>query len=109
MRYSYGSPLIETKESVPPPPLAPLSPASSADTLHDLISRRKDAEKNKLKYHLTEKDCQLICTNAVDHMFVDGDVIAEAGQGIKNVYRLKAGRVTIVKAGVRLYDLQAVC
>lgn len=93
---------VEFKNLTPPPPSTP------TDTLHDLMNRRKEAEKNKLRFHLTEADCQLICTNAVDRVFQDGAIIAESSHTIKSVFRLKAGRISFMKAGVQLFELHAV-
>jgi hypothetical protein len=105
MRYVYK----EHIESVPPPPeLAPPPPATDLDTLQDLLQRRAEANKNRLLFHLTETDCNLICTNATELKYTAGQVISTAGDVIKAIYRIKSGKVSLMKGEVKLYDLPQV-
>ena len=57
------------------PPTAPtLDGGPLLDNLQDLLRRKREIEKNKSKYHLTESDCSLILTNADEYSFSDGQV-----------------------------------
>lgn len=93
----------------PPAELTPAPQAGGGDTLQDLIARMRDAKKNRTRFHLTETDCTRMCTNATELSVAAGHLIVEEGATISNVYRIKKGLVSLVKGGVKLYDLPAVC
>lgn len=92
----------------PPAELTPPPQTSTGDTLQDLISRMREAKKNRTRFHLTESDCNRMCTNATELNMASGHLIVAEGELIKNVYRIKKGQVSLVKTGVKLYDLSAV-
>lgn len=56
-------------------------------------------EKNKLKLHLTEADCNLLLTNANEFNFTKGQTIAREGQTLTSVYRIKFGSVSLINPG----------
>ncbi len=95
--------------SVPPPPLAPPPPPPGTDALQDLLSRKQEAERNRARFHLTESDCNLILTNSTDYTYTGGQIIADEGQAINSVYRIKSGSVLLMKQGHKLYELIQVC
>lgn len=74
-----------TTSAVPAPP--GLSPAisQSVDTLQDLITRKREADKNKFKYHLTEADCNLLCSHGTAGTFTAGQVLVEVGAPLTKV------------------------
>lgn len=105
MRYVYKEPVA----SVPAPvELTPVSSSANIDTLQDLLQRRTEAQKNRLLFHLTEADCNLICTNAQEIKFTSGQLIAAEGARIMSVYRLKTGKITLMKGSTKLMDLPQV-
>eukprot|EP00026_Physarum_polycephalum_P005944 Phypoly_transcript_05983.p1 GENE.Phypoly_transcript_05983~~Phypoly_transcript_05983.p1 ORF type:complete len:557 (+),score=123.39 Phypoly_transcript_05983:35-1705(+) len=83
----------------PPPVLSPEVGGPPLDNLQELLRRKREIEKNKSKYHLTEADCSLILTNANEYSFTDGQVILEEGQANSSVYRIKSGTVSLSKNG----------
>jgi hypothetical protein len=91
-------------EGITLPPMA----INTEDTVHDLMTRRRDVVKNRMLYHLTETDCVLICTHGIDRYYQHGQVIAEEGQPIKTVYRIKSGRICLQKQSQKLYNLTQV-
>src|SRR5271163_1676806 len=105
MRYVSKPPVVSV---APPAELSPPTPATPVDTLHELMQRRIEAYKNRLLYHLTETDCNLICTNATELKFTSGQVIATEGAVINVVFRIKSGKISLMKHGVKLYDLPQV-
>lgn len=89
-----------------PPVLSFADPAAPAlDNVQDLIRRKREIEKNKSKYHLTESDCNLILTNANEFSFSDGQVILEEGHENSSVYRIKSGIVSLSKSGNTFCEL----
>jgi hypothetical protein len=92
--------------SVPAP--LDIAPTATVDTVQDLVTRRREARQNRLRYHLTETDCVLLCTHGVDKYYQHGQVIAQEGQPIRAVYRIKSGRICLQKQGQRLYNLAPV-
>lgn len=73
-------------QAVPAPPgLAPPTTSVPVDTMQDLITRKRDAERNKFKYHLTEADCNLLCTHGSTESFKAGDVLVEGGASVTKV------------------------
>ena len=60
---------------------------------------RAELAKTKAKFTLTEKDGSLLVTHATELHFADGQVIVEGGHDISNVYRVKSGKITIIKNG----------
>ena len=106
MRYVYKQPAISVD---PPRELSPPAPASPTDTLQDLLQRRAEVGKNRLLFHLTEADCTLICTNATELKYTEGQVVATEGAVIQAVYRIKSGNISLMKGGIKLYDLPQVC
>lgn len=90
-----------------PPSLPSLSDAGAPplDNLQDLLKRKREIEKNKSKYHLTEADCSLILTNANEYSFTDGQVIMEEGHENSSVYRIKSGVVSLSKNGTVFCEL----
>jgi CRP-like cAMP-binding protein len=125
MKYTYAPELV----AVPAPSgLRPPTPSPETDPLQELINRKKEAERNKLKvcvnahillvlymlliacvvqYHLTEADCKLICTNATEHRYAKGDVIYQptAGGKIEKVYRVKSGKIGIYLGDTKIKEL----
>jgi hypothetical protein len=61
--------------AVASPPVLSEVGAPPLDNLQELLRRKREVEKNKSKYHLTEADCSLILTNANEYSFTDGQVI----------------------------------
>ena len=92
----------------PPAELTAPSLASGGDTLQDLISRMREAKRNRTRFHLTEGDCNRMCKNATERSIASGQVIIEEGAPITAVYRIKKGSVSLVKSNVKLYDLSVV-
>jgi CRP-like cAMP-binding protein len=90
---------------VSPPPVLSLDSGVPLDNLQDLLKRKREIEKNKSKYHLTEADCSLILTNANEYSFKDGQVIMEEGHENSSVYRIKSGVVSLSKNGVVFCEL----
>lgn len=86
---------IETAQKEPP----------ALDNLQELLQRKRELEKNKHKFHLTEADCNLLVTNANEFSFTNGQVIAKEGQEITSVFRIKSGKVTIVSSGKKVCEL----
>lgn len=83
--------------------MAPIDPV--ADNLQDLLRRKREMEKNKMKYHLTEADAGLLLTNANEFTFTNGQVIAKEGQQIVSVYRIKSGKVSLENEGKQVCEL----
>lgn len=75
------------------------------DNLQELLRRKREVEKNKSKYHLTEADASLLLTNANEYTFSDGQVILEEGHENLSVYRVKSGRVALSKNGVAFCEM----
>lgn len=88
-----------------PPTLPADAGAPVLDNLQDLLRRKREIEKNKSKYHLTESDCTLILTNANEYTFTDGQVILEEGHENSSVYRIKSGIVALSKNGNTFCEL----
>ena len=93
----------------PPPAFTLDAGAPPLDNLQDLLKRKREIEKNKYKYHLTEADCNLILTNANEYTFMDGQVIMEEGHENSTVYRIKSGAVSLSKNGHVFCELSQVC
>jgi CRP-like cAMP-binding protein len=66
-------------------------------SLQSLIQRKTDQAKQRAKYSLTEKEANLLLTHAKELTFQDGDVILKEGITYEVVYRVKSGKVCIVK------------
>ncbi len=86
-----------------------LSAEPSENNLQDLLKRKRELEKNKTKYHLTEADCNLLLTNANEYSFNDGQVILEEGHESSSLYRIKSGKVILRKNGISFCELTQVC
>lgn len=69
------------------------------DNMQELLKRKREIEKNKAKYHLTEADAALLLTNANEYNFTDAQVILEEGHENHSVYRIKSGKVALSKNG----------
>eukprot|EP00026_Physarum_polycephalum_P005636 Phypoly_transcript_05671.p1 GENE.Phypoly_transcript_05671~~Phypoly_transcript_05671.p1 ORF type:complete len:536 (+),score=84.02 Phypoly_transcript_05671:209-1816(+) len=110
IRTSSGEPLkvayakSEISSVEPPAGLQP-PPEDAIDGLQDLINRMREAKKNRTRFHLTEADCNRMCTNATELNVASGHLIVAEGAPITNVYRIKKGQVSLMKSGVKLYDL----
>lgn len=104
MRYTYKEPAA----SVPPPKELALQVPANTDTLQDLLQRREEARKNRLLFHLTESDCDRICTNSTEKRYTPGQVIVNEGEVISALYRIKSGKVSLMKGEVKLCDLPQV-
>ncbi len=87
-----------------PPPLD----TPPLDNLQELLKRKREIEKNKTKLHLTEGDCNLLMTNADEFSYTDGQVIVNAGQEISSMYRLKYGKVKLMRDGKKVCELSQV-
>eukprot|EP00026_Physarum_polycephalum_P005790 Phypoly_transcript_05828.p1 GENE.Phypoly_transcript_05828~~Phypoly_transcript_05828.p1 ORF type:complete len:477 (+),score=27.30 Phypoly_transcript_05828:160-1590(+) len=105
MRYVY--PIAVAVPPHEPSPHHELSLASpeSVDTLQDLIHRRAEQRRNKLKYHLTEADGDLLCANGKELKFNGGHVIANQGAIVQAIYRIKCGTVSLIQGCDKVYDL----
>jgi hypothetical protein len=86
------------KFGIDPAPF-PLPREPHFDNLQDLIQRKREIQKNKSKFHLSEADCSLLLTNADEYHYKDRQVIVQEGQELPSVYRIKVGKVNIVKGG----------
>lgn len=93
------------RSSVNAPISLTLPSQSCTDNLQDLLARMREAKKNRTRFHLTETDCSLMCTNSSELLFAAGQVIAEEGAPISAVYRIKKGLVSLVKSGTKVYDI----
>ena len=92
--------------SVPAPPgLSPPESSLPVDTLQDMIARKRDADRNKLRYHLTEADCNLLCTHGVPTRFSVGEVIMPADGLMTKAYRIKSGNVGLMKEDLKIKEL----
>lgn len=80
-------------------PEQPQQPPVQLDNWHELLNRKREMEKNKLKLHLTEADCNLLLTNANEFNFTKGQTIAREGQTLTSVYRIKFGSVSLINPG----------
>jgi len=69
---------------------------NSAD-LHEILRRNKELQQLRHRYQLSEKDCQLLLTNANEYSFNDGEVILKEGEFNASVYRIKSGSVHFKK------------
>lgn len=98
---------MATAAVLSPPTLHDAAPP--LDNVQDLLRRKREIEKNKSKYHLTEADCSLILTNANEYTFTDGQVILEEGHENSSVYRIKSGVVALSKGGNTFCELNQVC
>jgi CRP-like cAMP-binding protein len=86
-------------------PTITLPPQSTVETVQELMAKRRDAAKHHVHHHLTQSDCVLICTHGIDRNYQHGEIIAEEGQRIRAVCRIKSGRICLQKGGQRLYNL----
>lgn len=96
---SFFSQTPRVKYGIDPAP-TPLNGDQPVDNLQDLIQRKREIQKNKSKFHLSEADCNLLLTNAREFHYKDQQVIVQEGQELPSVYRVKSGKVNIVKHGV---------
>lgn len=87
------------KFGVDPAPV-PLNGDVPVDNLQDLLRRKRDLEKNKATFRLSEADCNLLLTNAHEFYFKDKQVVVHEGQELPSVYRIKSGKVNIMKNGI---------
>jgi hypothetical protein len=104
---TYASHTPKIKFGVDPAPL-PLN-GEHIDNLQDLIQRKREIQKNKTRFHLSEADCNLLLTNANEFHYKDRQVIVQEGQELPSVYRIKTGKVNIVKGGVPISVISQVC
>jgi hypothetical protein len=75
------------------------------DNLQELLRRKRELEKNKRRFHLTEADCNLLLTNANEFTFKDGQIIVQDGDTLSSVYRVKSGKVLFMKGPTVLCEL----
>lgn len=91
-------------------PVAPMPTAPMAtDNIQDLLKRKREAESNKRRFHLTEVDANLLLTNANEFSFEDGQVIGKAGDSLNAAYRVKSGTVVLMKDGKKFCEVNQVC
>jgi hypothetical protein len=88
------------KYGVDPAPTPPRE--HPTDNLQDLLNRKREIQKNKSKFHLSEADCNLLLTNANEYYFKDKQIIVQEGQELPSVYRIKSGKVSITKDGKQI-------
>jgi len=113
MKYVYPTELVSPQPDLSPRPVSLQldlsahfpSPHDQGDTLHSFLQRRLEARKNNAKFHLTEEDCKLLCTNAKELKFNSGQVVVAEGAIFRQVYRIRCGTVSLVKEGVTLFEL----
>jgi hypothetical protein len=81
----------------------------SIDNVQELVKRKREAEMNKRRYHLTEADANLLLTNANEFSFEDGQVIGNVGDNLNSAYRVKSGTVAMKKEGNKICEVTQVC
>lgn len=76
------------------------------DNIQLLLQRKAELAKNKAKYTLTETDAKLLTTHSSEVTFEDGQMIAQEGHDVHNVYRIVSGQVAASRNGVQFKDLK---
>lgn len=76
--------------------------AQPLDNIQLLLQRKAELTKNKAKFTLTETDAQLLTTHSSEIHFEDGQLIMQELQNVDNVFRIKSGKVSVSKNGLKL-------
>jgi len=79
------------------------------NNIQDLLRRKREFERNKRRLHLTEADCSLLLTNANEFTFNDRQIIAQEGDALTSIYRVKHGTVVLMKDDLTICEFSQVC